>query len=91
MATSDPTAESFLQCLSSHSVPSPPISTVTYFSSNPSYDSILQSYIINLRFASSSTPTPLFIVTPSHVCLTFRQRSYAAKPWSRNEDSQRGP
>ncbi|GLU10675.1 hypothetical protein SLE2022_274610 [Rubroshorea leprosula] len=67
MATSDPTAESFLQCLSSHSVPSPPISSVTYFPSNPSYDSILQSYIRNLRFASPSTPKPLFIVTPSHV------------------------
>ncbi|GKV47087.1 hypothetical protein SLEP1_g54017 [Rubroshorea leprosula] len=67
MVISDPTAESFLQCLSSHSVPSPPISSVTYFPSNPSYDSILQSYIRNLRFASPSTPKPLFIVTPSHV------------------------
>ncbi|KAJ7969184.1 reticuline oxidase-like protein [Quillaja saponaria] len=58
---------SFLQCLSDNSEPFPPISTVTYFPGNPSYSSILQSYIRNLRFSSPTTPKPFFIVTPTHV------------------------
>ncbi|KDP36345.1 hypothetical protein JCGZ_09765 [Jatropha curcas] len=66
-ATLDPSEEALLQCLSTHSLPYPPISQVTYFPSNPNYKSILQSYIRNLRFNSSSTPKPLFIVTPTHV------------------------
>ncbi|XP_022720902.1 berberine bridge enzyme-like 8 [Durio zibethinus] len=56
-----------LQCLSNHSVASIPISSVTYFPTHPSYPSILQSYIRNLRFSSSATPKPLFLVLPSHV------------------------
>ncbi|XP_021298126.1 berberine bridge enzyme-like 14 isoform X2 [Herrania umbratica] len=68
MANSDVLEESsILQCLSNHSVTSPPISSVTYFPTNPSYTSILQSYIRNLRFTSDTTPKPLFIVVPSHV------------------------
>ncbi|KAG8652110.1 berberine bridge enzyme-like 8 [Manihot esculenta] len=67
MATPDPTEETFFLCLSTHSLLDPPISQVTYFPSNPQYTSVLQSYIRNLRFASSATPKPLFIVTPTHV------------------------
>jgi hypothetical protein len=67
MAASDPSQESFLQCLSTHSQPSPPISSVTYFPSNSSFTTVLQSYIRNLRFTSPTTPKPLFIVTPTHV------------------------
>ncbi|XP_061339381.1 berberine bridge enzyme-like 8 [Gastrolobium bilobum] len=67
MAASDPLQHTFLQCLSLYSEPSHPISTVTYFPNNPSYPPILESYIRNLRFNSSTTPKPSFIVTPTHV------------------------
>ncbi|KAI5332089.1 hypothetical protein L3X38_022217 [Prunus dulcis] len=68
MAASNPTQDTFLQCLSNHSqYSSPPISAVTYFPNNSSYTSILQSYIRNLRFITPTTPKPLFIVTPTHV------------------------
>ncbi|XWS20773.1 hypothetical protein CRYUN_Cryun31cG0131300 [Craigia yunnanensis] len=67
MANSDLLQQStILQCLSNHSVASPPISSLTYFPTHPSYKSILQSYIRNLRFSSATTPHPLFIVVPSH-------------------------
>ncbi|KAK7857067.1 berberine bridge enzyme-like 1 [Quercus suber] len=67
MTASDPAQESFLQCLSDHSQSSLPISSVTYFPNNSSYTTVLQSYIRNLRFISSTTPKPVFIVTPTHV------------------------
>jgi FAD/FMN-containing dehydrogenase len=67
MAVSDPAQESFLQCLSAHSQPSPPISSVTFYPSNSSFTNVLQSYIRNPRFTSPTTPKPLFIVTPTHV------------------------
>lgn len=67
MANSDQLEEtSILHCLSNHSVASPPISSLTYFPTHPSYPSILQSYARNLRFCSAATPKPLFIVVPSH-------------------------
>ncbi|EEF39187.1 Reticuline oxidase precursor, putative [Ricinus communis] len=67
MAALDLTQEkTILQCLSTHSITNPPISEVTYFPSNPKYTSILQSYIRNLRFNSSASPKPFFIVTPTH-------------------------
>ncbi|XP_004504726.1 berberine bridge enzyme-like 8 [Cicer arietinum] len=61
------TKNTLLQCLSLYSEPSHPISEVTYFPNTPSYSPILQSYIRNLRFNSSTTPKPLFIVVPTHV------------------------
>ncbi|KAF3450402.1 hypothetical protein FNV43_RR06483 [Rhamnella rubrinervis] len=67
MGASDPTEENILQCLSNHSWSSPPISSVTFFPNDPSYVSVLQSYIRNLRFMSTTTPNPLFIVAPTHV------------------------
>lgn len=67
MATLDPIQETFLQCLSTHSLTSTPISEVTYFPNNPNYLSVLNSYIRNLVFTSPTTPKPLFIVTPTHV------------------------
>ncbi|XP_030519699.1 berberine bridge enzyme-like 8 [Rhodamnia argentea] len=64
----DRTQETYLQCLIDSSDPSsPPISPLIFFPSSPSYSSVLRSYVRNLRFNSSSTPKPLFIVTPSHV------------------------
>ncbi|PON39143.1 Xanthine dehydrogenase C subunit [Parasponia andersonii] len=68
MAFSDQSQQSFLQCLSTHSQTSPiPISSVTFFPNDPSYPSVLNSYIRNLRFISSTTPKPLFIIAPTHV------------------------
>lgn len=62
--------ENFLDCLPQHSDPSSSISQAVYTPENPSFSSILQAYIRNLRFNTSSTPKPLAIVTPldkSHV------------------------
>lgn len=69
MSASNPLpGDTLLQCLSLNSEPSsPPISELTYFPNNPSYSPVLGSYIRNLRFNSSTTPKPAFIVTPTHV------------------------
>lgn len=67
LTMSDPAHDNFLQCLSDLSAPSPPISGVVYNPTNSSYAYVLQSYIQNLRFMSSTTPKPQFIVAPSHV------------------------
>ncbi|KAK7400107.1 hypothetical protein VNO78_11307 [Psophocarpus tetragonolobus] len=68
MAASDPTQQdTILQCLSLHSDPSHPISAVTYFPNSSSYPHTLECYIRNLRFSSSTTPKPSFIVAPTHV------------------------
>ncbi|KAJ8448284.1 hypothetical protein Cgig2_025208 [Carnegiea gigantea] len=58
---------SFLQCLPTRSNPSHPISNVTYTRSNPSFLSVLQTYIRDSRFNTSSTPKPLAIVTATDV------------------------
>ncbi|KAL2343715.1 hypothetical protein Fmac_005000 [Flemingia macrophylla] len=67
MAASDSVEDTFLKCLTLHSDPSIPISAVTYFPNSPSYPSILEAYIRNLRFSSPTTPKPSFIVAPTHV------------------------
>ncbi|CAL5410311.1 unnamed protein product [Camellia sinensis] len=62
--------QTFIKCLSNHSTPQHQISSIVYTSSNPSYPTVLQSYIRNRRFNTSSTPKPLLIITPllhSHV------------------------
>lgn len=58
--------ETFLQCLNNHSDPSYPISSQIYTPDNSSYSSVLQSYIRNLRFNTSTTPKPLLILTATH-------------------------
>ena len=55
---------SSLFSLSLHSNLSYPISVITYFPNNPSYPPTLEAYMRNLRFSSSTTPKPAFIVTP---------------------------
>ncbi|XVE91303.1 hypothetical protein DITRI_Ditri20bG0142800 [Diplodiscus trichospermus] len=68
-AASDPTYQSLFQCLS-QSIPSQNVSTILFSKSNPSYSSVLQAYIRNARFNTSSTPKPIIIITPleeSHV------------------------
>ncbi|KAG4118357.1 hypothetical protein ERO13_D11G009400v2 [Gossypium hirsutum] len=57
--------EDFLQCLSLRSKDSSTISSVIYTRNNPSYSTVLESTIRNLRFNSTNTPKPLVIVTPS--------------------------
>ncbi|GMI77475.1 oligogalacturonide oxidase 2 [Hibiscus trionum] len=70
-AATDSVYESFLQCLKTHS--SPPdnnISTILYSHSSSSYEPVLQHYIRNARFNTTSTPKPVLIFTPlaeSHV------------------------
>ncbi|KAF5475428.1 hypothetical protein F2P56_007233 [Juglans regia] len=60
------TSGSFIHCLLSHSQPSHPISAAIYTPSNASYSSVLQSYIRNLRFNTSTTRKPYLILTALH-------------------------
>ncbi|KAG4398794.1 hypothetical protein GLYMA_08G112600v4 [Glycine max] len=78
---SEPFQDSILQCLSLYSDPSlpNPISAVTYFPNSPSYPPILDSYIRNLRFSSSTTPKPSFIVAPTHVSHDYDGLSYVSE------------
>ncbi|KAL8508139.1 hypothetical protein ACS0TY_018652 [Phlomoides rotata] len=56
--------DDFLRCLSFHSKNYSETSLIIYTPGNSSYQSALNSTSINLRFTASSTPRPLFIVTP---------------------------
>ncbi|EEF39183.1 berberine bridge enzyme-like 8 [Ricinus communis] len=58
--------ETFHQSLLNFSHPSHPISNAIYTPQHPSYPSILQAYIRNLRFNTSKTPKPLLILTALH-------------------------
>lgn len=67
---SDPDSiySSFLQCLPAQSTqPDPTLSTIVYSSSanSSSYTSVLQEYIKNRRFNTTSTPKPVLIITPT--------------------------
>ncbi|KAI4297178.1 hypothetical protein L6164_037077 [Bauhinia variegata] len=57
--------ESFIQCLHLHFHNSTSISDAIYTQNSSSFSSILQFSIQNLRFASTTTPKPLIIVTPN--------------------------
>lgn len=63
----DPTSiySPFLDCLTKHADPSDDLSDIVYAKTNVSYTSILENYIRNARFNTSSTPKPSIIVTPS--------------------------
>ncbi|XP_050872389.1 berberine bridge enzyme-like 21 [Lathyrus oleraceus] len=59
----------FLNCLKQNNT-DPSISDIVFPQSNPSFSTVLQNYIRNARFNTSSTSKPLIIVTPkqpSHV------------------------
>ncbi|GMI93069.1 hypothetical protein like AT1G30700 [Hibiscus trionum] len=58
--------QTFIQCLLDNSLDSHPISSAIYTPQSPSYSSVLESYIRNLRFNESSTPKPFLILTPLH-------------------------
>ncbi|KAF7152101.1 hypothetical protein RHSIM_Rhsim01G0131400 [Rhododendron simsii] len=58
--------EDFVNCLEDNSHPSYPTSSIIYTRDNPSYSSVLQTYIRNLRFNETTTPKPLLIITALH-------------------------
>ncbi|XP_055805797.1 berberine bridge enzyme-like 21 [Solanum dulcamara] len=70
-ASSSSVYDTFLNCLTSNSIPESEISKIVYSPNNPSFNPILQAYIRNGRFFNSSTTSkPVIIVTPrveSHV------------------------
>ncbi|WVY92934.1 hypothetical protein V8G54_032022 [Vigna mungo] len=60
----------FVHCLVNQSESSHPISSAIFSQNSSSFSSVLQAYIRNLRFNTSTTPKPFLIVTPfdvSHV------------------------
>ncbi|KAA8519313.1 hypothetical protein F0562_013569 [Nyssa sinensis] len=59
-------ASNFLKCFYFRSNFSKPISQVIFTKNSPAYPSILQSSAQNLRFLTSSSPKPQYIVTPIH-------------------------
>ncbi|KAJ8758570.1 hypothetical protein K2173_000291 [Erythroxylum novogranatense] len=65
LATSDQSHNDFLQCLYRCSENSSSISKLIYTPNNPSYSSVLEFSIQNLRFNTTTTPKPLLIVTPT--------------------------
>ncbi|KAF7842386.1 berberine bridge enzyme-like 21 [Senna tora] len=58
--------ESFLECLKTHTNPSDQssVSDIVFAQSNVSYPTVLENYIRNARFNTSSTPKPSLIITP---------------------------
>lgn len=59
-------SESFIHCLLNHSQPSHSISAAIYTPNNGSFSSVLQAYIRNLRFNTTTTRKPFLIVTALH-------------------------
>ncbi|WVY92935.1 hypothetical protein V8G54_032023 [Vigna mungo] len=57
----------FLDCLVNHSESSHPITSAIFTPNNTSFSSVLQAYIRNLCFNTSTTRKPFLIVTPFHV------------------------
>ncbi|KAL5708329.1 cinnamyl-alcohol dehydrogenase [Ranunculus cassubicifolius] len=63
-------SENFVQCIVKNSDTSTPISTILFSPNNSSYTSTLEFSAQNRVFISSTTPKPLFIITPlreSHI------------------------
>ncbi|KAK8468808.1 hypothetical protein PHAVU_006G124600 [Phaseolus vulgaris] len=57
----------FLHCLVNHSEPSHPITSAIFTPNNASFSSVLEAYVRNLRFNTSTTRKPFLIVTALHV------------------------
>ncbi|XP_074266448.1 berberine bridge enzyme-like 4 [Silene latifolia] len=60
---SNSSIDSFIQCLETNSNPAKPVSKTIFTTTDPSFLQVLQTYIRNSRFNTSSTPKPLAIVT----------------------------
>ncbi|PHU13182.1 Reticuline oxidase-like protein [Capsicum chinense] len=56
---------SFVNCLTTKSIPQKDISQIVYSTNNPLFNPILQTYIRNRRFFNFTTSKPVLIVTPS--------------------------
>ncbi|XP_022927445.1 berberine bridge enzyme-like 8 [Cucurbita moschata] len=65
-ASAKTATENFVQCLLRRSPPSYPIAPAIFTPNNHSYSSVLQTYIQNLRFNTSTTPKPFLILTALH-------------------------
>ncbi|PRQ29802.1 putative berberine/berberine, FAD-binding, type 2 [Rosa chinensis] len=65
-ATSNPILNDFFQCLPKYSNSSYPISEAIFTRENTYFQSVLLSYIRNLRHCTPTTPKPLAIVTAKH-------------------------
>ncbi|CAL1402781.1 unnamed protein product [Linum trigynum] len=59
--------ESFLRCMETNTAPEDKISDLIYSPTNPSFNSVLQAYIRNALFNTSSTPKPTIIITPTKI------------------------
>ncbi|KAG6696365.1 hypothetical protein I3842_09G144000 [Carya illinoinensis] len=57
----------FFQCLSNNSSPFHQVSQTIYTPNNASFLSVLNSYIKNRRFLTSTTPKPLAIIAAKHI------------------------
>lgn len=66
-AASDSEYNNFVTCLAKNSIPSDQISKILYGPTNSSFSSVLEAYVRNQRFNTSSTPKPVIIVTPLQV------------------------
>ncbi|KAK7246176.1 hypothetical protein RIF29_41036 [Crotalaria pallida] len=62
----DSVYNTLLQCLTKQN-PSTNFSTIVFSKTNPSFSTVLQNYIRNARFNTTSTAKPLIIVTPLQV------------------------
>ncbi|KAI5681736.1 hypothetical protein M9H77_02964 [Catharanthus roseus] len=74
LATADSNYENFAHCLANYSISNDQISQILYSPSHPSFSPILNAYVRNRRFNTSSTPKPIIIVTPlvvNHVQATI--------------------
>ncbi|KAL3522901.1 hypothetical protein ACH5RR_015735 [Cinchona calisaya] len=63
-AASDPIYDNFANCLTKTGIPSDHIAKILYSPTNASFNSVLEAYVRNLRFNTSSTRKPSIIVTP---------------------------
>ncbi|XP_015959381.1 berberine bridge enzyme-like 8 [Arachis duranensis] len=67
-SNSNPSAHNtFIHCLVNHSDSSHPISSAIFTPRNASFTSVLDSYVRNLRFNTSTTRKPYLIITALHV------------------------
>ncbi|XP_027085897.1 berberine bridge enzyme-like 21 [Coffea arabica] len=67
VAASDSIYDNFASCLTKNGIPSGQISNILYSPTNTSFNSVLQAYVRNLRFNTSSTRKPSIIVAPLEI------------------------
>ncbi|GAA0138953.1 hypothetical protein LIER_00598 [Lithospermum erythrorhizon] len=69
-AANDTNYDNFVNCLSENGISKIQASQIVYTPNNSKFTSVLNTYVKNLRFNTSTTPKPAIIVTPlveSHV------------------------